>query len=183
MLDIETSILIIIDIQERLTGACSYGEEAARNMTKLAKTANILSVPIVITEQYPKGLGSTVKQLSDVFSCNIFKTEKSSFSAMSEPAFAQKLYELKSAGRTQILIGGIETHICVLQTAFDLMKEGFEVYAVKDACASRNKHEYKTGLQLMKQYGAKITCVEIALFEWLKTSKHPNFKEVQTLIK
>ena len=83
----------------------------------------------------------------------------------------------------QIIIGGIETHICVLQTAADLIKEGFEVYVVKDACASRNKSEYKTGLSLLQQYGAKVTCVEIALFELLKTAKHPNFKEIQALIK
>lgn len=102
---------------------------------------------------------------------------------MLEPAFAEKINMLKEAGKTQIVLGGIETHICVLQTACDLIKEGFDVYIIKDACASRNKKEYKTGLELLKQYGAKISCVEIALFEWLKTSKHPNFREVQTLIK
>ena len=99
---------------------------------------------------------------------------------MLQPEFAQ---QIKNSGKKQIVLCGIETHICVLQTAADLIKEGFEVYIVKDACASRNKKEYKTGLELLEQYCAKITCVEIALFEWLKTSKHPNFKEIQALIK
>ena len=183
MLNIETSALVVIDIQERLVIASKYGNDAAKNMAKIAKAANILSIPTVVTEQYPQGLGATVPELQTALSPETFKTEKASFSAMLEPAFSQKIAELKNSGKTQIVIGGIETHICVLQTAADLIKEGFEVYVVKDACASRNKSEYKTGLELLKQYGAKITCTEITLFEWLKTSKHPNFKEIQALIK
>ena len=183
MLNIEDSILIIIDIQERLVPASKYGAESAQNMTKLSKAANILSIPTILTEQYPQGLGSTVPQLKETLSADTFVTEKTSFSAMLTPEFNKKIQELKAAGKKQIIIGGIETHICVLQTAADLIKEGFEVYVVKDACASRNKSEYKTGLSLLQQYGAKVTCVEIALFELLKTAKHPNFKEIQTLIK
>lgn len=183
MLDIEKSALVIIDIQERLVAATKYGIEVAQNMAKVAKAADILNIPTIVTEQYPKGLGNTVEELNSSLSANTTKLEKASFSALLEPEFAQKVQELKANGIKQIVIGGIETHICVLQTAADLIKEGFEVYVIKDACASRNKKEYKTGLELLKQYGAKISCVEIALFEWLKTSKHTNFKEVQALIK
>lgn len=183
MLDLGKSALVIIDIQERLVAATKYGTEVAQDMTKVAKAAAILNIPTIVTEQYPKGLGATVEELNSSLSENTTKLEKASFSALLEPEFKEKILELKNAGITQIAIGGIETHICVLQTACDLMKEGFEVYVIKDACASRNKKEYKTGLELLKQYGAKISCVEIALFEWLKTSKHPNFKEVQALIK
>lgn len=183
MLNIEDSALVIIDIQDRLVQASKYGEEVAQNMTKVAKAAKELGIPIVATEQYPKGLGHTVPQLQEAFDEKTFVTEKVSFSALLEPIFAQKINELKNSGIKQIAIGGIETHICVLQTAVALMNEGFEVYVIKDTCASRNKKEYKAGLELLKQYGAKITCVEIALFEWLKTSKNPKFKEVQALIK
>lgn len=183
MLNIEDSVLVIIDIQEKLVLASKYGAEVAQNMAKLSKTANILGIPTIITEQYPQGLGSTLIQIKETLSPETFITEKTSFSAMKEPAFAQKIQELKALGKKQIILGGIETHICVLQTASDLIKEGFEVYIAKDACASRNKKEYKTGLELLKQYGAKITCIEIALFEWLKSAKHPNFKEIQTFIK
>jgi nicotinamidase-related amidase len=149
-------------------------------MTKLAKAANILNIPTIVTEQYPKGLGSTVEGLKSEFTQDTFVTEKASFSAMLEPQFSEKI---RSLNKKQIIIGGIETHICVLQTAADLLKEGYEVYVIKDACASRKKDEYKAGLELLKQYGAKISCVEITLFEWLKTSKHHDFKSVQALIK
>ena len=180
MLNIEDSLLVIIDIQDRLVGASKYGLEVAQNASKLAKSASILNIPTVVTEQYPQGLGQTVFEVRSALSTETFITEKSSFSAMMQPEFAQKI---KDSGKKQIVLCGIETHICVLQTASDLIKEGFEVYIVKDACASRNKKEYKAGLELLKQYGAKVTCVEIALFEWLKTSRHPNFKEIQALIK
>jgi nicotinamidase-related amidase len=180
MLNVEDSILVIIDVQERLVGASKYGNDVAENMTKLAKAANILNIPTIVTEQYPKGLGSTVTTLKSELAENTFITEKASFSAMLEPQFAEKI---QSLSKKQIVIGGIETHICVLQTAADLLKAGYEVYVIKDACASRKKDEYKAGLELLKQYGAKISCVEIALFEWLKTSKHPDFKSVQALIK
>lgn len=183
MLNIEDSVLVVIDIQDRLVLASKYGVDVANAMSKAARAASVLGIPTVVTEQYPKGLGHTVPQLQESLDENAFITEKAAFSAMLEPEFANKIKELKAAGRKQIVIGGIETHICVLQTAHDLMKEGFEVYVLKDSCASRNKAEYKTGLELLKQYGAKVTCLEITLFEWLKTSKNPNFKEVQALIK
>lgn len=183
MLNPTNCALVIIDIQEKLVNATKYGNEVAEKMTKLAKCAKIMELPTIITEQYPKGLGETVSELKDNLAESTFLLEKTSFSAMLEPLFAQKIQELKDNNITQILIGGIETHICVLQTAIDLINAGFEVFIVKDTCASRNKSEYKTGLNLLQQYGAKITCLEIVLFDLLKTSKNPNFKEIQALIK
>ncbi|MBD5402789.1 hydrolase [bacterium] len=180
MLNIDNSILVIIDIQDRLVGMSKYGLEVAQNATKLTNAASILNIPTIITEQYPQGLGQTVFELRSNLTSETCTIEKTAFSAMLEPEFVNKL---KTTERKQVILCGIETHICVLQTAFDLIKEGYEVYIVKDACASRNKKEYKTGLNLLQQYGAKISCVEIALFELLKTSKHPNFKEIQALIK
>lgn len=183
MLNIENSALVIIDLQERLVAASKYGTEIAVNTGKLAKTANILNIPTIITEQYPQGLGTTVAEVKNSLAEQTVTIEKKSFSALLEEDFAKKIGELKAQGINQIVICGIETHICVLQTAANLIELGFEVYVVKDACASRNKKEYKTGLELLKQYGAKITCLEITLFEWLKSAKHPNFKEIQSLIK
>lgn len=183
MLNIEQSALLIIDIQEKLVMASKYGPEVATNVAKLAKAAYILAIPTIVTEQYPQGLGSTVTEVQDNLSSTHSRFEKKAFSALLEKEISNKISELKANGITQIVLCGIETHICVLQTAADLISNGFEVFVIKDACASRNKKEYKTGLELLKQYGAKISCVEIALFEWLKTAKHPNFKEVQALIK
>ncbi len=180
MLDIENSLLVIIDMQERLVLASKYGLELSNNMAKAATAANILSVPVVLTEQYPAGLGQTIQTIKLAAGTEAKYIEKTSFSAMLQDEFKQTI---EASGRKQILIGGIETHICVLQTVYDLIKEGYEVYVLKDACVSRKKDEYKAGLTLMAQYGAKITCLEIALFEWLKTSNHQNFKEIQALIK
>jgi nicotinamidase-related amidase len=177
MLNIEDCILVIIDIQEKLVNAAFSGDKAANCTTKLAQTANILNIPTIITEQYPKGLGATIKGIKTTEAKLI---EKNSFSALLEPKFAK---ELKKYDKKQIILCGIETHICVLQTAADLIKKGYEVYVVNDACSSRNEHEYTTGIELIKQYGGKITCTEIVLFELLKTSKHPYFKPIQMLIK
>ncbi len=180
MLNIENSILIIIDIQEKLVKAAKEGEICAKNSAKLLKAANILNIPTIITEQYPKGLGKTVTEISQEMTTGTTVIEKSSFSAMLEPEFNKHTIQ---TDRKQVILCGIETHICVLQTAQDLIKSGFEVYIVRDGVSSRSTDERDIGLELAKQYGAKITGTEIVLFELLKTSKHPNFKEIQALIK
>lgn len=180
MLNIEDSVLVIIDVQEKLVKAANNGINCAENNAKLAKAAKILDIPLIITEQYPKGLGLTVQEILDNTSADTSKIEKSAFSAFKEQPFRDKIQSLK---RKQVVICGIEAHICVLQTASDLLKAGYEVYLVKDCASSRKIEEYNTGLELAHQYGVNITCLEIVLFEWLKTSKHPNFKEIQALIK
>lgn len=179
MININTSALLIIDMQEKLVKAANGSSEIVNNMKKLADTAKILNIPTIVTEQYPKGLGKTVETL-EINNNETITIEKTAFSALLESEFAE---EIQSLNRKQIIIGGIETHICVLQTAADLISEGYEVYVVKDACVSRTSFNHETGLELLKQYGAKITSTEIVLFELLKTSKHPNFKEIQALIK
>lgn len=183
MLNIETSAFIMIDIQEKLVNAAYKGDKVAENAAKLAKTANILGIKTIVTEQYPKGLGATVSNVAEVLSENAFVVEKSSFSVLAEENIANIVKELKNSGISQIFICGIETHICLFQTVQDLITEGFEVHVIKDASSSRDKDEHKAGLELMKKYGAYITTVEIILFELLKTSKHPHFKEIQNLIK
>lgn len=177
MLNIDDCALIIIDMQDKLVNAAFSGDEAANNASKLSQAANILNIPTIITEQYPKGLGNTVKGITTT---NSIILEKNNFSALRELKFAKKLKELSPK---QIILCGIETHICVLQTAADLISKGYDVHVVNDACSSRKEHEYNTGIDLIKQYGGKITCTEIVLFELLKTSKHPYFKPIQMLIK
>ena len=175
----ENSLLLIIDVQEKLVNALDK-DIIVKRVTNLAKSARLLDIPVVVTEQYPKGLGKTVETLSAAFAEDIPVFEKVTFNALEADGVLEKI---KSYGRKQIVICGIETHICVHQTAAALLREGFEVYVVKDACASRNKYEFKQGIELMESNGAKVTCVEIVLFEWLKTAKNPHFKEIQTLIK
>ncbi|MBQ8167930.1 hydrolase [bacterium] len=177
MLDIQNSVFVIIDIQEKLVNAVGKYSPVVP-ACKLVKAASILGIPVIVTEQYPKGLGETVLELKEVL--NASPIEKTSFSACLTPEF---LDALTSTGRKQVVICGIEAHICVYQTICDLLEQGYEVYFVKDASASRKKCEFETGVELIKQVGAKVTCTEIVLFELLKTAGHPDFKQVQALIK
>lgn len=179
MLDKNDSLLLIIDVQEKLVNALDKSIVVTRTTT-LTKAAKILEIPIVATQQYPKGLGLTVETVSQNFTPDTKIIDKTAFSAVKEEGF---LNVLKSFNKKQIVVCGIETHVCVHQTVADLITEGFEVYVVKDACASRNKYEFKQGIERMQSNGAKITCLEIVLFEWLKDAKHPNFREIQSLIK
>ena len=179
MLSAENSVLFIIDVQDRLVGMLKNSEEISKNNAILAKTAQILNLPIIISEQYPKGLGSTIFELQGAVTPNNVY-EKTSFSALRTDKIKSKLLEL---GRKKVILTGIETHICVYQTAMELLEEGYEVYVVKNATSSRKSKDYRTALDLMKDYGAKLTCVETVLFELLGSSKHPNFKEIQALIK
>lgn len=173
------SIILIIDLQEKLVNMLEKNI-IVENVSKLAKAAKILEIPIIATEQYPKGLGKTVLPVRENFSEDTAIFEKISFSALDITALREIL---KSYGKKQVVLCGIETHICVHQTCAALLEEGYEVNIIKDACASRNKYEFEQGIDLMRQNGAKIYCLEIALFEWLKSAKHPYFKEIQALIK
>ena len=172
-------LLLLIDVQEKLV-AMLEKNTVVKQSNILLKTANILGIPTIITEQYPKGLGKTVDYLAEHINDSTEVFEKTAFSVLKDEGFAEKL---KAYGKKQIIIGGIEAHICVHQTVADLIEAGYEVYVVKAACASRKKDNFKNAIRLMRQNGAKIADTEIVLFELLKTSKHPNFKDVQALIK
>lgn len=175
----EDSLILIIDIQERLVAALDKDIVVSKAI-KVASAAKLLGIPVIVTEQYPKGLGKTVPQLQEVLPQSTEVVEKTAFNALLEEGMSEKI---ASYGKKQIILFGIETHICVHQTAAALLEAGYEVYVIKDACASRNKYEFKQGIEIMQQNGATISCVEIALFEWLKGAKHPKFKEIQALIK
>lgn len=175
----QDSLVLIIDIQEKLVAALNKDVVVA-NAVKVATAAKLLGIPVLLTEQYPKGLGSTVQALQNVLPEKSEIIEKTYFNALLEDGMLDKI---KSYGKKQIVIFGIETHICVYQTASALVEAGFDVYIVKDACASRNKYEFKQGIDAMAANGVKILCVEIALFDWLKGAKNPKFKEVQALVK
>ena len=178
-LSAENSLVLIIDIQDKLVAALNK-DVIVKNAIKVASAANFLNIPVLLTEQYPKGLGHTVAELQSALPQDSSFVEKTYFNALLEEGMLDKI---KSYGKKQIVIFGIETHICVYQTASALIEAGFDVYVIKDACASRNKYEFKQGIDAMIANGAKISCVEIALFDWLKGAKNPKFKEVQALIK
>lgn len=180
ILNIEDSIVMIIDVQEKLLNAVFNKTSLEKKAVTIANTAKILGIPVIVTEQYPKGLGATVETLKEVLPENTQYFEKTAFSALENN---DVLEALKNSGKKQVVIFGIETHICVSQTTNALIQDGFEVSVIRDACGSRSELEYLAGLERMKDNGAHVLTTEIALFEWLKGAKHPKFKEVQMLIK
>lgn len=178
MFDEKNSTIICIDIQDKLVNMLSDNETIILNVFKIMKTADILNINTIVTEQYPKGLGSTIESVRTL---NNFKTiEKTTFSVLKTPEFNMEFNKIKNEN---ILIFGIETHICVLQSVIDLLKNHYNVFVISDCCASRTAENNNIALELMKQKGAYIITLEIALFNLLKSSKHPYFKEIQKLIK
>lgn len=175
LLDQNNAVVLIVDMQEKLLKAV-YDKNVANVAAKMVQAAQILGIPIIITEQYPQGLGSTVDKILQ--NIDAFYFEKTSFSAYDEIKDA-----LEDTGRKQVILCGIETHICVHQTADTLVSKGYEVHVLKDGVASRKEFEFEQGLNRMEKNGATITCLEMALFELLKSAKHESFKAVQALIK
>lgn len=180
VLDIENSILLIIDIQEKLVNAVFNKDNLIKKSEILTKACNILDIPCIVTEQYPKGLGKTIECIINNVNGNSQHFEKISFNALENSELSDILNNLR---RKQIILAGIETHICVRQTANALLNKGFDVTLVKDCCGSRFETEHIAGIDIMKQEGCFIKTTEMILFELLKTAKHPNFKEIQMLIK
>lgn len=180
VLNIDDSLLLIIDIQEKLLNAAFNKNDLFRKAEILAKTAKVLNIPYVVTEQYPNGLGGTIPKIADILSDRASYFEKVSFNALEEEKLLDCFNDIR---KSQIILCGIETHICVRQTAFALLNRGFQVSVIKDCCGSRSETEHIAGLDVMKQEGCFIKTTETALFELLKSAKHPNFKEIQALIK
>ena len=180
ILDENNSLVLIIDFQEKLLNAIYNKKQTEKKALIMVKTANILGIPIIVTEQYPKGLGETIQEIKDAIGQNTEYYEKTSFSALDNSKIADAIYK---SNKKQIVLFGIETHICVSQTVNALMNEGYDVTVISDASSSRTEAEHLAGLERIKENGAHIITTEIAVFEWLKNAKHTKFKEVQNLIK
>ena len=180
ILNTENTALIIVDIQQKLLNAVFNKETVEKNSKILAKAFNILEVPVFVTEQYPQGLGPTIEEVKTNLSSRTVFYEKVAFNALCN----DNLYnDLLKNDIKNIIICGIETHICVHQTVEALIQKGFNVTVIKDCCGSRNEQEYLSALNVMTHSGAYIKTTEMVLFEILKTAKHPSFKEIQALIK
>lgn len=180
ILSLDDSLILIIDVQDKLLNAVFNGEKILKKSEIISKASNILEVPVIITEQYPKGLGNTIDSIKSYVSSTTKYFEKTNFSAINET----EIYScLKKMDKKHIVVFGIETHICVSQTVLALIDAGYKVSVIKDACGSRKEEEHNAGIWKMRDNGADIITVEIALFEWLKSSQHAKFKEIQNLIK
>ena len=179
MLKTENAALLIVDVQGNLAHLMRGKELLFKNMQKLIKGIQVLEIPILWVEQNPQGLGPTIPEISDILS-NIKPISKMSFSSCRNDRF---LHALKALDCKQILIAGIEAHICVYQTAADLVALGYEVQVVTDAVSSRNMMNKEIGLQRMRDSGVSLTSVETALFELLKVAEGEQFKEILKIVK
>lgn len=177
----EDTVLVVIDIQEKLLNAAFNSLSIKKNIDILTRTADALNIPVFITEQYPKGLGKTINLITNnLHNTNKTVSEKTDFNAFAD----NNIYkEFKNLNRKQVIICGIETHICVHQSAAELAKNGFQVAVIADASGSRAESEHAYGLENIKENGGCIKTTEMVVFELLKTSKHTKFKEIQSLIK
>ena len=179
-LDAEKTVLVVIDVQERLVPAMPEDIylRLRNTVAMLVEVAGLLGIPVVTTEQYPKGIGHTVPELAAA--CNETVIEKVSFGCCGEPNF---LKALKNTGRTQVLITGMEAHVCVYQTVLGLLADGYYVHLLRDAICSRNKTDYLAGVANAGQAGAVVTTAETVMFQMLQKSTHEQFRAVSKLVK
>ena len=175
MLDRTRAALVVVDVQERFRPAVLDFDRVARGVATLVQGARTLGIPVLVTEQYPKGLGSTVPEVAEHLE-GIEPVEKTVFSAARAEGF-------DIGSRDQALLCGIEAHVCVSQTAHDLADRGVEVHVARDAVTSRTEENRELGLHKMEGAGAVVTSVETALFEMLGEAAGEDFKQVQALIK
>lgn len=174
LLDSKKSALLLIDVQEKLIPTIRDNSQLIANCVWLLKVAQRLQVPILASEQYAKGLGPTIAQLRELVPQDALM-EKRHFSCVSDPGCLQKIM---AVNRSQIVVIGIEAHVCVMQTAMELEAKGKEIYVVADAIASRNDLDKQLAIQRMHAAGISIITKEMVLFEWLHQAGTPEFKEI-----
>ncbi len=174
----DESILVVVDVQERLAAAMSDRESVIGNIEHLGVLAKDLAIPHVVTEQYPRGLGPTVERLRMLFDAP--PIEKLTFSCFGEAAFYDRL---KASGRTKVVVTGMETHVCVLQTVLDLLGHGFIVHVPADAVCSRSREHRDLALENLRDTGAVITVTETVLFQWLQRAGTEQFKKISQRIR
>jgi nicotinamidase-related amidase len=175
----EGSVLLLIDLQQRLIPVIHDHEAVVARAVRLAEAAQLLDVPIRATEQNPAGLGPTVAPLAAYPQATLTKT---TFSAAAAPGFAA-LLPAGVVGSGQIVVAGCEAHVCVLQTVLELLGSGHQVALAADAIGSRDPADKAVAVERARQHGAQVVTSEMVLFEWLHDSRHPKFREVQKLLK
>jgi nicotinamidase-related amidase len=180
ILEKERAVLVIVDVQEAFRRVISDFSPVVGKVCTAIQGGAILGMPIIVTEQYPKGLGHTVEEISLVLPDRTQRFEKSAFGILGDDMTTEHLASLK---RKQVVICGLETHVCVSQSCLQLLDAGYEVFLLEDAVASRFESDKATAINRLRSAGVLITTVEAILFEGMRDSKHPNFKEIQGLIK
>jgi nicotinamidase-related amidase len=179
MLQREDTVFVLIDVQGKLAQLMDEKDALFRNLEILIQAMKILDIPIIWLEQYPQGLGPTVPEIAAHLT-GYETIAKVCFSACGEPEFTARL---KASGRRQVLLAGIEAHICVYQTGRDLLQQEYHVEVVADAVSSRTQQNKRIGLDRLARQGAEITSVEMALFELLKIANTEDFRHIVKLVR
>lgn len=174
LIDAQDSCLLVVDVQERLVPAIHDGERVVRNTAWLMQIARELAVPVLMSEQYPRGLGHTVTELRGLVPADEVM-EKIHFSCAAAP---ECMPRIAATGRSQVVVAGIEAHVCVLQTALGLVAGGHQVYVVADAVSSRRAEDVELALARMRADGVRIVCREMVAFEWLHRAGTDPFRDV-----
>jgi len=178
----DSSALLVIDVQTHLTAIMPAKVLARlqRNMGLMLNAARLLEIPVFATEQYPAGLGNMEEEIANMLPKGSHKYEKTSFSCTGAENFNS---DLEKSKRKQIIIAGMEAHICVMQTAANLVEQGYQVFVVADAICSRHRESYETALLRLRYLGVTILDAESVLFEWTRDAKNEHFKELQKLLR
>lgn len=179
LIERDASCLLVVDVQERLASVMTGRDAMENNVAVLMRGAARLGVPVLASEQYPKGLGRTLPALADLTAADTI-VEKTAFSCLREDAWRVRFDEM---GRRQAVICGIEAHVCVLQTALQLQSSGIDVFVAADAVASRTAANHGLALDRLRHAGVQVAGTEMVLFEWLARADTPEFKDVSALIK
>ena len=175
--------LLLIDIQERLAPHVAGGDRVTTNCARLAHYARRLEVPVTLTEHYPKGLGETAAPVREAIGNEAPALSKITFSGWQDPAIRERIERLRAAGRSQIVIAGMEAHVCVCQTTLDLVAAGFDVFLVADAVGSRSDEVRDLALRRLERAGARLVAHEMVAFEWLGRGDTKEFKDLIEVIK
>lgn len=180
ILDAKTAALVVVDIQEGFRNAIPDFGVIASRASIAVRGSQVLGIPVFVTEQYPRGLGHTAREIQTVLPDDFEIFEKTAFSSCGAAPFVAKLDEY---GVKQVVLCGLETHVCVNQTAHDLLERGFDVHLLMDCVCSRSEQDKAAGLAKMQMSGVVPSSIEMALFEFMRDAKHEHFKEIQALIK
>lgn len=181
VLDRERTLLLVIDVQEAYRRVLFEYERVARAVAILLQSAEVLRLPVLVTEQHPQGIGHTVAEVAAHLPLGTAPIEKRTLSCCGTPGFMTALR--RESARHQVIVAGIEAHACVNQTAHDLMVAGYEVHVPYDATSSRHASDYRIAWEKMRGSGIVPTSVECALLELVETADAPEFKAIQRLIK
>jgi nicotinamidase-related amidase len=180
LLKAEDSVLLLVDIQEKFRPGIEGMEALSKRAEILVRGAVRLGIPVLATEQYPKALGDTLPELREWLPDNQAYHAKLVFSAY---ACEDLRHALEACKRKQVVLVGVETHVCVLQTGLELLAAGYSVHVVSDAVSSRRNSDRDAGLHRLERHGAELVTAEMCLFEWLRVAGTQEFKELQSLIK